>query len=146
MTSSAHRLRIVVFLAGLTVFIAMSVNRFSDFAWSEHKLDVASQADNIGAPALQYLATRLPHASSLGCVSVNPEWLDACDNLWYSMLPYYVKKIPQGAEPAGYPYLIFVANPGAPATPEAQASHFRNYRVVDVSPRSAAVLLARSQP
>ena len=68
------RPRVAVFLIGLTGFIALSVNRFSDLAWTGHTLDLPSQADFIGTPAREYLAGRLEHAAHIGCLSSNPEW------------------------------------------------------------------------
>jgi hypothetical protein len=138
------RFRVWAFLAGLTIFVALSANRFSAFAWSEHKLDLESQADNIGALARPYLSSRVVHATPIGCVSANPAWPDACDYLWYSMLPYYVKPTPPSVKPALH-YVIFLGDPRAAETLESQASRVRNYQIeAPLTPE--AVLLVRSNP
>jgi hypothetical protein len=138
------RLRLWAFLAGLTAVVALSANLFSAFAWSEHKLDLESQADNIGMPARGYLSSRVVHATPIGCVSANSAWPDACDYLWYSMLPYYVKPTPPSVEPALH-YVIFLGDPRAAEKLESQASRVRNYQIeAPLTPE--AVLLVRSNP
>lgn len=124
-----HRSQIYIFLIILTGFIALSAHRFSEFAFTEHKLDLASQADLIGTPARRYLTGRLGHAAQIGCLSSNPAWPDACDYLWYSMLPFYLQRTQPAAEPDKYPYLVFISNPRSPESVELQASRIKNYRV-----------------
>jgi hypothetical protein len=136
--------RVWAFLIGITAFVVLSFNRFSDFAWSDHDLDLVSQADNIARPARSYLASRLTHADKIGCVNTNPAWTDACQYLWYSMLPFYSKSTPSGTEPT-YRYLIFLGDPRAAEKPEMQAAHVRDYRIQ--TPRTFdAFLLVRSNP
>ena len=140
--------RVLVFLAGLTAFVVMSVNRFTGFALPEHKLDLVSQADNIASPARRYLATRktgfAPADVPIGGMNADPAWA-ACDYLWCTMLPYYTNAVPPGNDPPAYPYLIFVGNPGGAEKPDVQASRFRNYRIeAPLTPE--AFLLVRSKP
>jgi hypothetical protein len=138
-----HRSRSSIFLIALTGFIALSAHRFSEFAFTEHKLDAVSQADLIGTPARQYLTARLGHAAHIGCLSSNPQWPDACDYLWYSMLPFYVDPTHPGAEPVGYPYFLFISDPQSLESAEVQASRIRNYRV-NMPLVQGALLLERS--
>ena len=98
-----HRVRVFLFVLGVTAFIGLSANRFSDFAWTEHKLDLVSQADNIAAPARQYLGAHLEHAAHIGCMSVNPDLSGVCDFIWYSLLPYYTKTLPPIRRPPDFP-------------------------------------------
>ena len=138
-----HRVRVFLFVIGVTAFIGLSSNRFSDFAWTEHKLDLVSQADNIAEPARQYLGAHVEHAAHIGCLDRNPDLPGVCDYLWYSLLPYYTKSLPPDSVPTGFPYILFFANPRIADAPTLQASRIANYRV-ELALGNGAFLLTRS--
>jgi len=142
------RLRMFVFLSGLTAVVAFSVDRFTNYGWSEHAMDMVSRADEIASPARRYLETRVPGISpadvSVGCMNTDAGW-PACDYVWCTMLPYYAKSTPPSKDPPPYSYLIFVGDPRVAERPDAQASHIRNFRI-EVPLTREAFLLVRRNP
>lgn len=134
-------LRRCLFIAGLALVAALSVDRFSTYVRPQPQPDLISQADLAGAPARPYLASRLAPGAHVSCLDLNPDWSDECDYLRYPLLPYYVK--PAKDEPANQ-YLIFVANPHASETPAAQAAAVSHYRV-ELGMPPFLFLLARSE-
>jgi len=132
---------VCIYLAGMVAFVALSINRFSEFACSHHKLDLVSQSESIGAPARSYLESRLKHASHVGCVTANPAWPDACGYLWYAMLPYYTTT--RSDSETTLPYVVFVGDPLAAERPEVQTRRLKDYRI-EAPLTPDAFLLVRS--